>query len=149
MGLLADLYVDNGMTLSMDMATTVHTCPLCGAEWEEFIDRDPIGIGTVWYAHDFDLTRSYPIHRGFCRACAMETASMEDRVAYLRDNDLLHEFFASLIHSDVMERLSHRDILAVWAAALRCDADVLDQRLTEYIEDHHEDDFIAWRCGYD
>ena len=144
--LLTGHSIENGMTMYKEPSNRIHTCPHCGAEWEDFIDRDPIGIGTVWYEHDCALTRSYPIGRGFCRACALESASMEDMVAYIREKELLWSFFASLLKSDVMDKLNHRDILSVWDAAFKSNHDMLEQRVREYIEDEKEDDFIAWRC---
>ena len=144
---MLDRDIDNGMTLFAERPQIMRTCPHCGAEWEEIIDRDPSGIGTVWYEHDFDLTRSYPIHKGFCRACAMESATAEDRVAYILEQNLLCAFLASRIQSVMIEKLNIRDMITMWDAALRLDADALDQALREYIEDMHENDFINWRCS--
>lgn len=144
---LDDRDVENGMLVYAEKPQTIHVCPRCGAEWEEIVDHDPIGVGTVWYEHDFDLTCAYPIRKGYCRACAMETATMEDRVAYLRENGLLCSFFASMLAESTMDRLDHDDMIAIWSVALRRDADALNQRLREYIEDQHNDDFVAWRCS--
>lgn len=144
---LKDRDTDNGMTLYRERENRIHTCPHCGAAWEEFVDRDPSGIGTVMYEHDFDLTKVCPIRKGFCRACAMESATMEDMVAYVRERSLMVPFFAAVLAETTAERLSHNDMIAIWGAALQANPDMLNQRLRAYIEDEHEADFIDWRCG--
>lgn len=147
MSMLTDRRIDNGMTMYRERPNPIHTCPHCGAEWEEFIDRDPIGIGTVYYEHDFDLTREYPIHRGFCRACALESSTPEDRVSYIQQRGLQRSFLASLLAERTMASLREADVMAVWKMAMEHDPELLDARVREYIEDECESDFVDWRAG--
>lgn len=146
MSMMVDRRIENGMTLFAEKANPIHTCPHCGAEWEEIIDRDPIGIGTVYYEHDFVLTKVYPIHKSFCRACAMESATMDDLVAYMRARGLLRDFFESLVPKGIMDNLQASDLVDLWGMAMQQHADVIEQRMREFVEEHHEEEFIEWRA---
>lgn len=146
---MLDRDIENGMTVCAEKPQTIHACPRCGAEWEQLLDLDPVGVGVIYYEHGFTLTRRYPIHRGFCRACAMDDAKMEDHVRFIRERNLIGCFFVWLVSGATVACERTNDLLDIWNLLVQHDPDLLDIRLREYIEDERKDDFIDWRAGYD
>ena len=141
---MRDLDIENGMLLWREKPYRAHTCKNCGTEWEEvesgFGDR--VTYASLWQESD-----TYPIDKGFCRACAVVSATPEDRALFIKQNGLEREFLSSLLSKEVMGTLRNVDVMVVWETALKHEPDVLDQRLDEYIDNGLVEKFTNWRFG--
>lgn len=143
---MVDRDVENSMVLYAERPQTILACPHCGAEWEKFIDRDPVGIGTIYYEHDFDLTRSYPIQKDFCRACALESATSTTFKRFVAEKSLTAEFLIWSLPDQVAKLRTATDFANFWSLLEYQCPDFVDTRLREFIEEKYEKDFIDWRC---
>ena len=121
-------------------------CPHCGAEWEAFLDRDPAGIETRWFAHGARLTRAWPIRRRCCPACALEDATPAERLRFLKENDLVFAYLGWLFESPSLSSSRPDYARDVFRLIEGHDPELLEQTLPQFIEDECPDPFVDWRC---
>lgn len=119
-------------------------CPRCRAEWEPFVDRDPAGIQTTWFACGERLTRRWPIRKSCCPACALETAGPAERVRFVKENDLVFEFCGWLFESPSLAVSRPGYVRDVFALIERHDPELLEQMAGQFVEDEYEDEFIEY-----
>ena len=112
-------------------------CRHCGVEWEVWTER-----GAVYYAWEDQLTRRYPLRKGFCRACALDRADHADRVRFIEGHRLEAGFFGWLAQD-----MRQDDAQSVWRLLNERDPELMETRLAEYVSGPLEDEFMKELMG--
>lgn len=121
--------------------TATCCCPTCETEWEQNSD------GTWWCDPDwgrrgYDSYRRDPLEGGrdFCPVCAANTATYADHLRFITQDCQQGDFLRWVLEQD-------RDAEDCFRALLSPDADWLETRMADFIQDRCEEEFVEWRCG--
>ena len=121
--------------------TATCTCPTCETTWVRNLDGswwcDP-----DWGRRGYDSWHRDPTEgrRSFCPVCAGDTATAADYLRYITQEELQKDFLAWVLENN-------DDAVTCFRALLATDPEWLDQRMQEFVQEKHEDEFVEWRCG--
>lgn len=120
-------------------------CPGCGAVWmlrcDGLWENVSSWIGRRRY-HDTNSGDPVLPGRDFCPSCAETSADVMDRVAFIRAEDLEHDFLEWLLRDAPQE-----DVKDILTTLLMHDPELMETRLQEYVYEQREGKFVDWRCG--
>lgn len=139
--------IENGMVLYREEPDPiVHTCPVCGADWEECDDNG----ATLYVSDDCEMAFSeYPIRDGFCPVCALSEAKLTDLTQFVRESGYVRDFMTWLVDgkAEYTAKTPDYDATFVFDLLERTEPELIEQRLQEYIGDSKacRNEFREWR----
>ena len=130
----------------MHMTATLRetrTCPQCGTVWT----GHPDDFGTLWQAENtFWTLRSFcePVRMGqcYCPNCAAISATDESITDYIEEKGKHEDFLSWLVKG-----ISKEDAEDVFSVLVKHDPELMRDRMSEYIDECANDDFVDWRCN--
>lgn len=132
------------MTVAYKLPVTC-TCPSCETEWIQDDDGN-WGCDPFFGRFGYDRYHRDPLEDGrkFCPVCAFKTSSVQDRIAFIRQDGHERAFFRWLLSSDA----DAEDMFKILTVDTQEDREAwMDIRTDEFIQDCRYGEFVEWRCG--